>query len=353
MTGDVGSGGAHRQTAWVKRRKMILGQCGEHGSVLHIGTQFGAGFRRAAVLRVTGPLGVGTRKINGCHNGIGRTGCAEQHGVFAQCAAVHACRGEQNGALSHARQRFVHGEHGHIRTFRDRRRQADGREVCTVCTVYEQQLAVRAAQIGKLGNRPPDAVIGRRGQKDRLDLRMRDQLCFRILDRKRTGNREWLDQRCRKEIRRNAEQRAAVADGLVYLAVEQDSAAASDRCAEHGENALCRAAGQKKAVLRAEIPRGGNLRIADRTFTGVQVAGAVGFGKVDGKNIRVCVENRLTFVPGHVKPRGVAGLEQLQSMEQRRRCERHQAVDLSVIGTVAVRRSRSAVVHNTVGSLLL
>ena len=123
---------------------------------------------------------------------------------------------------------------------------ADGREVCTVCTVYEQQLAVRAAQIGKLGNRPPDAVIGRRGQKDCFDLRMRDQLCFRILDRKRTGNREWLDQRCRKEIRRNAEQRAAVADGLVYLAVEQDSAAASDRCAEHGQNALCRAAGQKK-----------------------------------------------------------------------------------------------------------
>lgn len=93
VTGDVGSGGAHRQTAWVKRRKMILGQCGEHGSVLHIGTQFGAGFRRAAVLRVTRPLGVGTRKVNGCHNGIGRTGCAEQHGVFAQCAAVHACRG--------------------------------------------------------------------------------------------------------------------------------------------------------------------------------------------------------------------------------------------------------------------
>lgn len=54
VTGDIGSGGAHRQTAWVKRRKMILGQCGEHGSVLHIGTQFGAGFRRAAVLRVTG-----------------------------------------------------------------------------------------------------------------------------------------------------------------------------------------------------------------------------------------------------------------------------------------------------------
>ena len=105
-----------------------------------------------------------------------RQGCAEQHGVFAQCAAVHACRGEQNGALSHARQRFVHGEHGHIRTFRDRRRQADGREVCTVCTVYEQQRAVRAAQIGKLGNRPPDAVIGRRGQQDCLDLRMRDQL---------------------------------------------------------------------------------------------------------------------------------------------------------------------------------
>ena len=187
-----------------------------------------------------------------------------------------------------------------------------------MCTVYEQQLAVRAAQIGKLGNRSPDAVIGRRGQKDCLDLRMRDQLCFRILDRKRTGNREWLNQRCRKEIRRNAEQRAAVADGLVYLTVEQDSAAASDRCAEHGENALCRAAGQKKAVLRA-----------------------------------VCVENRLTLVPGHVKPRGVAGLEQLQSMEQRRRRERHQAVDLSVIGTVAVRRSRSAVVHNTVDSLLL
>ena len=92
---------------------------------------------------------------------------------------------------------------------------------------------------------------------------------------------------------------------------------------------------KKKAVLRAEIPRGGNLRIADRTFAGVQVAGAVGFGKVDGKNIRVCVENRLTLVPGHVKPRGVAGLEQLQSMEQRRRRERHQAVDLSVIGTVA------------------
>lgn len=247
----------------------------------------------------------------------------------------------------------MHGEHSHIRTFRDRRRQADGREVCTVCTVYEQQLAVRAAQIGKLGNRPPDAVIGRRGQKDCLDLGMRDQLCFRILDRKRTGNREWLDQRCRKEIRRNAEQRAAVADGLVYLAVEQNSAAASDRCAEHGENALCRAAGQKKAVLRAEIPRGGNLRIADRTFAGVQVAGAVGFGKVDGKNIRVCVENRLTLVPGHVKPRGVAGLEQLQSMEQRCRRERHQAVDLSMIGTVAARRSRSAVVHNTVDSLLL
>ena len=86
---------------------------------------------------------------------------------------------------------------------------------------------------------------------------------------------------------------------------------------------------------------------------GVQVAGAVGFGKVDGKNIRICVENRLTLVPGHVKPCGVAGLEQLQSMEQRRRRERHQAVDLSVIGTVAVRRSRSAVVHNTVDSLLL
>lgn len=111
--------------------------------------------------------------------------------------------------------------------------------------------------------------------------------------------------------------------------------------------------GQKKAVLRAKIPRGGNLRIADRTFAGVQVAGAVGFGKVDSKNIRVCVENWLTLVPGHVKPRGVAGLEQLQSMEQRRRRERHQAVDLSVIGTVAVRRSRSAVVHNTVGSSLL
>ena len=215
-----------------------------------------------------------------------------------------------------------------------------------MCSVYEQQLAVRAAQIGKLGNRPPDAVIGRRGQKDCLDLRMRDQLCFRILDRKRTGNREWLDQRCRKEIRRNAEQCTAVADGLVYLTVEQDSAAASDRCAEHGQNALRRATGQEKAVLRAEIPRGGNLRIADRTCAGVQVAGAVGFGKVDGKNIRVCVENRLTFVPGHVKPRGVAGLEQLQSMEQRRRRERHQAVDLSVVGTVAVRRSRSAVVHS-------
>ena len=36
---------------------------------------------------MTGPLGVGTRKVNGCHNGIGRTGRAEQHGVFAQCAA--------------------------------------------------------------------------------------------------------------------------------------------------------------------------------------------------------------------------------------------------------------------------
>ena len=143
--------------------------------------------------------------------------------------------------------------------------------------------------------------------------------------------------------------------GVIAVAdvVKADSAAASDRCAEHGENALCRAAGQKKAVLRAEIPRSGNLRIADRAFAGVQVAGAVGFGKVDGKNIRVCVENRLTLVPGHVKPRGVAGLEQLQSMEQRRRRERHQAVDLSVIGTVAVRRSRSAVVHNTVDSLLL
>ena len=68
--------------------------------------------------------------------------------------------------------------------------------------------------------------------------------------------------------------------------------------------------------------------------------------KVNGKNICIGIENRLTLVPGHVKPRGVAGLEQLQSMEQRRRREWHQVVDLSVIGTVAVRRSRSAVVHS-------
>lgn len=72
---------------------------------------------------------------------------------------------------------------------------------------------------------------------------------------------------------------------------------------------------RKKQSSEPKYRAAATSRIADRTFAGVQVAGAVGFGKVDGENIRVCVENRLTLVPGHVKPRGVAGLEQLQSME--------------------------------------
>ncbi|MFQ9127486.1 MAG: hypothetical protein ACLR4Z_12720 [Butyricicoccaceae bacterium] len=46
-----------------------------------------------------------------------------------------------------------------------------------------------------------------------------------------------------------------------------------------------RAAGEEKAVVRAEITRRRDLCVADRAVAEVEIARAVGLGVVDGKNI--------------------------------------------------------------------
>ena len=183
--------------------------------------------------------------------------------------------------------------------------------MCAVCTIHEQQLSVGAAQVGQRGDVAANAVIGRRGEQHGLDLGVREQLLLGSLDRELTGNRIRLDERRGHEIRRDAEQRTAVAHGFVYLTVEQHRAAAPNGRAQHGKDALCRAAGEEKAVLRGEKAGSGHLGLADRAFAGVQVARAVGFGEIDGENIRVGVENGHALVAGHMEPRGITDFEQL------------------------------------------
>ena len=126
-----------------------------------------------------------------------------------------------------------------------------------------------------------------------------------------------------------------MAHGFMALAVEQHTAAPADRRGQHGKDALRRAAGQEKAVRRIEIQRRRDLSVADRAVAQIEVARAVGFGKVDRKHLGIGVEQRLALVAGHVKARGVAGREQLQRMEQRRGGKRQQPVDLAVAQLIA------------------
>ena len=132
---------------------------------------------------------------------------------------------------------------------------------------------------------------------------MGEQLTLGVLDAQRARNAERLEQGRGEEIRRDVEQGAAVADRTVHLAVDEHASAAADRRAEHGEDALRRAAGEEKAVVRAEITRRRDLCVADRTVAEVEVARAVGLGVVDGENIAERVENRLSLVAGHMKAR--------------------------------------------------
>ena len=156
---------------------------------------------------------------------------------------------------------------------------------------------------------------------------MGEQLTLGVLDAQRARNAERLEQGRGEEIRRDVEQGAAVADRTVHLAVDEHAAAAADCRAEHGEDALRRAAGEEKAVVRAEITRRRDLCVADRTVAEVEVARAVGLGVVDGENIAERVENRLSLVAGHMKARRIRGGEQLKRVEKRRAGKRHQPVD--------------------------
>ena len=146
----------------------------------------------------------------------------------------------------------------------------------------------------------------------------------------RARHRERLDKRRGDKMRCDIQQRAGVADRLVAFAVQQHAAALPHGGRKHGEDALGRAAGQKKAVVHAEIARRGDLGVADRPVAQVQVARAVGFGEIDGEYLRIAVEQRLALMPRHMEARGIAGRKQLERVEQRRARERHQPVDLAV-----------------------
>ena len=228
----------------------------------------------------------------------------------------------------------MHGEHGHIRALLDRRRQTDCREVRAVSCVDEQQLSVCAAQVGEGRKVAPQAVVGGRGEQDGADVGMGEQLTLGVLDAQRTRNAERFEQGRGEEIRRDVEQGAAVADRAVHLAVDEHAAAAADRRAEHGEDALRRAAGEEKAVVRAEITRRRDLCVADRAVAEVEIARAVGLGVVDGKNIAERVKNRLSLVAGHMEARRIRGGEQLKRVEKRRAGKRHQPVDGMMLAAV-------------------
>ena len=187
---------------------------------------------------VAGPLVVRPREVDGRHDGVGGAGGAEKGGVLAERRAVHAGPGEQHGGLPERGHGLVHGQHRHVRALLDRRGQVNRRKMRSVRRIDEQQLAVGAAQVGKRGQVAPQTVIGGRGEEHSADVGVGDELTLGVLDAQRTRNAERFEQGRGEEIRRDIEQGAAMADRAVHLTVDEHAAAAPDRRAEHGENAL-------------------------------------------------------------------------------------------------------------------
>ena len=104
---------------------------------------------------------------------------------------------------------------------------------------------------------------------------------------------------------------------FVAGAVKQHFAAVPTYRAEHGNDALGRTAGQEMAVRGAKECGCKLFGLPDGAFGLVEVAGVVGFGKVDREEFVKARKGRPALVPGHVKTRGVLRGKRAQRVVKR------------------------------------
>jgi hypothetical protein len=118
-----------------------------------------------------------------------------------------------------------------------------GGEVRRVGGVHQQQLAPRAAYLGKILKWLANPVIIGRGHQQRGGFRVRVERGLHVGNHQRGGDAERFNDRRRDKMWGDIEQRQRGADRLVAVAVNQQRTAGRYGSGKHGEHTLCRAAG--------------------------------------------------------------------------------------------------------------